>query len=119
MSTTKKTEATVPKMPTFSTSGAMYLLWEKAEKDLHTHELEWFATGAARQVSLETNVLADMLNGLGSMVASDTESGSFQSGDGVSNLLFNLASQVDTINGLAQISEYANYRARQVRGEQP
>lgn len=91
----------------------MSLLWEKAAPVLDTQELEWFAYGAGQQVCFETNVLADVLMELGSMVASDTEAGSFQSGDSVSNLLFNLSSQVSTLNGLAEISADASYRVRQ------
>lgn len=119
MSSNTKTGATGPKMSVFSTSGAMYLLWQKAEKKLLPDELEWLATGAAQQVGLETNALADVLMGLGSMVASDTEAGSFQSGDSVSNLLFNLSNQVSTINALSKIAEDAGYNVRQaLKGKQ-
>jgi len=114
-----KTGATAPKMPVFSTAGAMSLLWQKSAPELHAHELEWFAHGAAQQIILETNVLADVLMGLGSMVASDTEAGSFQSGDSVSNLLFNLSSQVSTINGLAGIADDASYRVSLALKGQP
>lgn len=119
MSTTKKTEPTAPEMGVFSTSEAMAVLWKRAESKLKPHELEWFANGAAQQINLETGVLADVLMGLGSMVANDTEAGSLQSGDGVSNLLFNLSSQLSTLNGLANIAADASYLVRLALKGQP
>ena len=99
-------------MPVFTTAGAMSFMWQKTVGELHTHELEWFADGAAQQLSQETNALADMLNKLGCMVSCDEESGSFRSTDGLANLLLNLSNQVDTLNGLADIAADASYRVR-------
>lgn len=107
MSTNTKTAA--PEMGVFSTSEAMAVLWNRAQSKLKPHELEWFAKGATQQINLDTGVLAEVLMELGSMVASDTEAGSFKSGDSVSNLLFNLSSQLSTLNGLAEIAGDANY----------
>lgn len=100
------------KMAPFTTAGAMSFMWQKAVRELHAHELEWFADGAAQQLSQETNALADMLNKLGCLVSCDDESGSFQSADGVANLLLNLSNQVSTLNGLADIAADASYRVR-------
>ena len=105
-------DATNNTMPVFTTAGAMSLMWQKTVGKLHTHELAWFADGAAQRLSQETNALADMLNKLGSMVSCDDESGSFRSTDGLANLLLNLSNQVDTLNGLADIAADASYRAR-------
>ena len=116
---TKQADAAPTEMGVFSKAGAMSLLWQKAERELHTHELEWFANGAAEQVVIETNALAKVLMGLGSLVAVDTEAGNFNCGSSVSSLLFNLSSQVDAINGLAQIADFAGYRVRQaLKGRQ-
>jgi hypothetical protein len=106
------TNNTAATMPVFSTAGAMSLLWKKAAPELKLHELEWFADGAAEQINLDTNSLAATLRGLGCMVASDEESGSFRSANDVSDLLLNLSNQVSTLNGLASIAADASYLAR-------
>jgi len=110
--TTTKTAATAPKMPVFTTSAAMTLLWRKAALKLQTDELEWFADGAGNEVNTQTHSMADFLMALGRMVGSDTESGSFQDADDVSNLLYSLSHQLSTLNGLANIAVDANYLVR-------
>ena len=112
-------DATNNTMPVFTTAGAMSLMWQKTVGKLHTHELEWFADGTARQLSQETNALADTLNKLGCMVSCDEESGSFRSTDGLANLLLNLSNQVSTLNGLADIAADASYRVRLALKGQP
>ena len=114
MSTTaKQADAAATEMGVFSTAGAMSLLWQKAVRELHTHELEWFANGAAEQVVIETNSLADVLMRLGSLISCDSVSGSFGTKDGVANLVWNISNQVSAINGLAQIADSAGDRVRQ------
>lgn len=111
------TEETTPKMGVFTTAEALTVLWNRAK--LQPHELEWFASGAAQQVILDTDTLSEVLMGLGSMIATDTEAGSFKSGDSVSDLMFNLSSQLSTLNGLAGIAADASYRVRQsLKGQQ-
>ena len=116
--TTEQPDTTATKMGVFTTAGAMGLLWQKAERELHTHELKWLANGASEHVSLETSMLADVLMRLGGMVSSDTEAGSFGTQKSVSNLLFNISNQVSAINGLAQIADFAGYRLRQALKDQ-
>ena len=113
MSSTEQPDTTAAKLEVFTTARVIGLLWQKAERELLTHELKWIADGAAEQVSLETSVLADVLMRLGGMVSSDTEAGSFGTQKSVANLLFNISSQVSAINGLAQIADFAGYRVRQ------
>lgn len=113
------TDNNASNMPIFSTAMAMSLLCKKAATELKAHELEWFADGAAEQINLDTNSLAATLRGLGCMVASDEESGSFRSADDVSDLLLNLSNQVSTLNGLACIAADASYLARLALKGQP
>ena len=115
---TKQADAAPTEMGVFSTAGAMSLLWQKAVRELHTHELEWFANGAAEQVVIETNSLADVLMRLGELISGDADSGSFGTSDGVANLVWNISNQLSGINGLAQIADSAGYRVRQALKDQ-
>lgn len=106
-------------MPTFSNSGAMSLLWEKASSKLHAHELEWFAKGAVDQIKSDTDALSDVLMDLGCVISSeDGGSGSFADASSVSNLMFNLSTQISNLRGLAEIAVNAAYMARLARGDQ-
>lgn len=100
--------AKTPDMPTFSTSAAMSLIWSKAADNLHTHELEWFADGAASHIEQVSISLSEVLMSLGGINDSD-----LSDSRGTQQLLFNLSNQVDTITGLAGIAFDASYRARQ------
>jgi hypothetical protein len=99
-------------MPTFSAATAMQLLWDKAARELHPHEMEWFASGASRQIQEDARQLKEVTEGLAALVASDTDVGSFTDKDGVSTLLFHVSSQLSTMQGLAEIAHEAQYRAR-------
>lgn len=110
---------TPTKLPDFSTSTAMALMWEAAADNLQTHELEWFASGAAEQLNREISALTDVLSGVGCLVLNDEDVGSFQTAKSASNLLFNLSSQVSAISGLASIAADASYRVRLALKGQP
>jgi hypothetical protein len=97
----------------FTTASAMGALWAKACDKLTTTELEWFANGAAEQVSHEAHNLSAVLESTGCLVQSDeNETGSFQDSNSSSHLLFNLQSQLSTIAGLADIASEAGSLAR-------
>lgn len=94
----------------FTTASAMSLLWTRASREMHLHELEWFADGAAEQVGSDIRRLADVLEET-ACLASSGKSG-FQDSGSVSNLLFNLQSQLTTLAGLAEISADAGFMVR-------
>ena len=101
-----------PQMPTFSTATAMQLLWNKAARELHPHEMEWLANGASSQVQEDARHLKEVTEGLGALIADDTDVGSFTDTDSLSTLLFHISSQLSTMQGLAAIAHEAQYRAR-------
>lgn len=102
-----------PRMPVFSTSSGMSLLWQKASGKMSLRELEWLADGAAQQVESDARALADVLMSTGCLVSSDDgKAGSFEDPGNTSYLIFNLHHQLDTIAGLANIAADASYRAR-------
>jgi len=101
------------RMPCFSTSSAMGMLWQKASGQMNLQELEWLAEGAATQVSYETRALAQVLENTGCLVMEDDgNTGSFQSAHGSSNLLFHLHYQLSTLAGLAEVAADASFRVR-------
>ena len=120
MSAANKSKATLasvlpeqPRMPVFSTSGAMSMLWQKASGNMNLQELEWLANGAAQQIQSEASVLADVLMNTGCLVQSDEGgAGSFMDPDSASSLIFNIRNQLCTIAGLADIAADASYRVR-------
>ena len=101
------------KMPVFSTARAMEMMWLRAAGQLQAHELEWFASGAAAQVSADTGTLADVLMDIGAAIGCDDGSGAFTNTDSASNLMFNLSNQLSAIKGLADLAMDASYRVRQ------
>ena len=56
--------------------------------------------------------LAATLEGVASLVSTDERAGSFQHTDDLSSLLFNLHNQLNTIAGLSDLADEANYRVR-------
>lgn len=113
---TLKTTATPaspkPKMPVFTTAGAMLLLWEKASASMTPQEVEWMADGAGEQVGCEARTLAATVEGLASLVSTDEHAGAFRDPGELSSLLFNLHNQLNTIAGLSELADEANYRVR-------
>ena len=115
---TTTTQASIPpaqeaRMPAFSTSGAMSMLWQKASGKMNLQELEWLADGAAQQVRSEADSLACVMMNTGCLVqADDGNTGSFMDTDSTANLFFNLHNQLNTLAGLADIAADAGYRAR-------
>ena len=101
------------RMPVFSTSTGMSLLWQKASGQMNLQELEWLADGAARQVRSEADSLATVMMNTGCLVQADEGNvGSFLDTDSAADLFFNLHNQLDAIAGLANIAEDASYRVR-------
>lgn len=97
-----------PEMPVFSTAEALALLWSKAQ--LNRSELEWLAFGATAQICEDVHHLSEVLSALGCLISNDEGSqGSLTSPSGTAGLLFNISSQLSTIEGIANIaSEAAN-----------
>ena len=108
------------RMPIFSTSGAMSLLWHKAASQMNLQELEWVADGAARQTRSAADSLTDVLTGIGCLVqADDGDVGSFVECDSSAALIFNIRNQIDAIAGLADLAADASYRVRLALKGQP
>ena len=95
-----------PELPIFSTAEALALLWNKAK--LNRSELEWFAFGAANQVREDAHHLSEVLSALGCLISNDEGSqGSLTSPGGAAGMLFNISSQLSTIEGIASIADEA------------
>lgn len=108
------------RMGVFTTVSALTLIWEKAHKHLTAQEMEWFADGAAEKVNGDIRALSTVLEETACIVASDEDSGYFQSAQSTSNLLFHLHNQLDAIAGMAEVSEQANWFARRaLKGGKP
>lgn len=100
------------KMPVFTTAGALLMLWEKASANMTPHEVEWMADGAGEQVGCEARALAATVEGLAGLISTDEHAGSFRDPGELSSLLFNLHNQLNTIAGLSELADEANYRVR-------
>jgi hypothetical protein len=106
-----------PKMPAFSTSAAMALLWQKAQREMSLPELEWLASGIPEHIGFVTLSLAEVLSGLGCLIGADESSGSLSNKEDVSQLMHSLSHQLDTISGLASIADEAGFLAMQALKE--
>lgn len=113
MSTTKDSE----RLEVFRLSSALSLLWDQARPSMDVRTLQWFADGASNHVATQTMHLAGWVESLACVVAFDGTVGSFQSKEGVSELLFSLASQIDGLRGMAEIAAEANFEIRLKLGE--
>lgn len=102
-----------PKMPALTTSAVMGLLWQKAQRELHTHELQWLAGGATEHIGNMAHSLSEVLSGLGCLIDANEKSGSLSSKDDVTQLMYNLSHQLDTISGLSSIADGAGFLAMQ------
>lgn len=102
-----------PSKKIFTTASAIGLMWEKSYKQMTAKEMEWLADGAAEQVVNDARALSAVVDDIACLVAADEGMGAFQTAKSTSTLLFNLHNQLETIAGLADISEQANWFARQ------
>ena len=114
------------RMPAFGSRQAMALLWDKATRELGTHELRWFAEGARNQVAEDAQRLEAVLTGVACLVLGDADEdgarvGSFQEPEDVANLLHALAGQMGALAGLAEIADDASRRVLELSeaGERP
>jgi hypothetical protein len=64
------------------------------------------------QAEQEADNLHDLVIGIGCLVGVDENAGNFKHKSGVSNLLFNISHQIDTIKGMIHIGSNAEYRLR-------
>lgn len=97
-------------MPDFNMGSALSLLWQKAAHQLHTHELEWFATHAAVHAGDSASQLSEVLQGLGCLIRDDGDCGHFASAEGAASLIHGIAVQLSGIAGLADIAAEASSR---------
>jgi hypothetical protein len=110
-------DSTVPETKTSGigqciiSSNILIKLWERASDTLTDEELEWFS-GATDHAENMIIPLHETINGIGCLVASDEQDGTFQSRHDVPGLLFSIANSLDTIQGLIHIGSAANHRLR-------
>lgn len=82
-----------------------YRLWEVAADHLTKEELHWFESLIDHAEFQGVN-LSSVVEGIGCMI-SDDDTGSFSNKERVSDLLFNINSQLETITGLIRVSSSA------------
>jgi hypothetical protein len=87
------------------TSNAFINLWDRAAPHLTGQELEWFSC-LSENAELEVQQLASITESIGFMIADD-ETGSFDSSESVSDLLYSISNRLDTIHGLLHIASRA------------
>lgn len=117
MSTIPTTATSPEPLGVFRPASALSLLWDKASPAMDTRTLQWFADGASNHVATQTMHLAGWVESLACLVSQDHDVGSFQCAESTGQLLFSLASQIDSLRGLADIAAHANYQIRQDLGE--
>lgn len=89
-------------------------LWERTADRLTKEELEWFA-GATESATIHLHNLEDVIEGIGCLVSSDTESpvcDSFQNAPDVASLLFFFAESVRHARALTEVGDAAASRLR-------
>lgn len=88
-------------------ANALNNLWEKASENLSKEELGWFA-GLSSYATMEAKNLSGIVTSIGCLINADAdETGTFQDKFGISELLFSVSHQIDTIQGLVSISSDA------------
>lgn len=71
-----------------STRNLLNILWDKSRGQFHNVDLETIATGAQDQAMTQVIAMAQLTEAIGCVVASDTQSGSFEINQNVSSLAF-------------------------------
>lgn len=98
------------------TSNAIMALWEKAADHLTDAELAWFSN-LSDSALMESENLAQNLDGMACLVGADKFSGSFQDSDSLSVFMYSLSNQLDVINGLLRVSGEAEGRIKRKKQE--
>ncbi len=93
----------------FTTRNAMLKLWKRSAPSLTKEELKWFSQ-ATESADIEIISLKETISRVGCLIASDEMSGSIQSRESVSDLLFLIANSLDCIYGLINIGISADDR---------
>ena len=88
-------------MRAFCPRSFLALLWERAGLHLTEQELQWVVDGVNDFTGMHTARLEAMFDGLACLVASDKETGSFQSAGDLSDLLFLQSDSMSMIGGMA------------------
>lgn len=107
-----------------SAHSIMFELWERNTDSFTVDELEWFKNAAEHAETLASD-LEDVLEGLGCLILDDVSRlqegtpcvGSFH-GDGVPALLFFIAKNLNTIQGLIHVGDSARFKLAKLREKQ-
>jgi hypothetical protein len=101
-------EAAKESLGAFKTSKALFELYETAAPHLSVKQLEFMAR-AKESAQLQAENMAEIVDGLASLIASDDiDSGDFDRR--TSTLLWQLSYQFDLIAGLVELGKSAEYR---------
>lgn len=96
-------------------ASVVHELWERTADQLSRSELEWFADATESAVMTMQN-LEEVMEGIGCLVNADESdncaTGSFQTPQSTSALLFFLAESVRHARALVTVGDAANYRLR-------
>ncbi len=100
----------------FSIGKALSVLWKECRCTAPEALIDWFASHAAAESGRQSFNLAEVMEGVGCLVSTDSDNidgaGNFQDGNSVSALLFSLSSQVAVLGELASIGGEASYWLR-------
>lgn len=99
---------TTESVTTKNAENCLYRLWEASADRLTDDDLRWFKS-LIDHAEFQAVNLSSVIEGVGCMVADD-DTGSFSSNSRISDLLFSINSQLETITGLIHVSSAAAHR---------
>lgn len=89
----------------------MQTLWEKSQDNLTKDEIKSFGH-LTDNALMQADVLAEVVTGIGGLIASDDDVGSFRDKQNVANLMFNISHQVDVLAGLLYVGTRAEDKVK-------
>lgn len=99
-------------------SNALATMWAKSKAQLSDDELQAISD-LSDTAQFAANNLRQVVEGIGNLVLADEsathQAGNFRTADSVSTLLFSIASQIDLIDGLIQVSTKAECRLSEMQ----
>lgn len=113
---TTTTDNTAP-LGAFTELNLIRKLWGHSKDRLDDDTLAWIRNGAVSTVSMQASNLAATVEGIGCLVASDENAGSFQEPGPLSALLFGLSHQIEHLAALSSLAnEVANLQSHRAVG---
>lgn len=110
------TDNATPPEP-FTELNLIHKLWAHAKDRLDDDTLTWIGANAVSTVSMQASNLAATVEGIGCLVASDENAGSFREPGPLSELLFGLSHQIEHLAALSNLAnEVANLQSHRAVG---